>query len=115
MDHVWDGFYTGQLRLSRFPAQIETGQDYTVNMAGTPPKKMRFNLAAEQGGTKIRIPYPVAGAYTVKADGKSIDYTQWDESIGAPKKLSKTKGCGENRYVGVDNFLEFWLTPNCEI
>lgn len=22
MDHVWDGFYTGQLRLSRFPMQI---------------------------------------------------------------------------------------------
>lgn len=25
MDHVWDGFYTGQTRLSRFPAQIGTG------------------------------------------------------------------------------------------
>ena len=24
MDHVWDGFYTGQLRLSRFPGQLET-------------------------------------------------------------------------------------------
>ena len=23
MDHVWDGFYTGQTRLSRFPAMIE--------------------------------------------------------------------------------------------
>ena len=23
MDHVWDGFYTGQLRLSRFPAMVE--------------------------------------------------------------------------------------------
>jgi len=22
MDHIWDGFYTGQVRLSRFPAQI---------------------------------------------------------------------------------------------
>jgi len=22
MDHVWDGFYSGQLRLSRFPALI---------------------------------------------------------------------------------------------
>lgn len=31
MDHMWDGFYTGQKRLSRFPAQIETdGSDYTV-------------------------------------------------------------------------------------
>lgn len=23
MDHVWDGFYTGQVRLSRFPAVLE--------------------------------------------------------------------------------------------
>lgn len=30
MDHTWDGFYTGQLRLSRFPAQIYTGKHYTV-------------------------------------------------------------------------------------
>ena len=29
MDHVWDGFYTGQLRLSRFPAQIHAQGDYT--------------------------------------------------------------------------------------
>jgi len=25
MDHSWDGFYTSQKRLSRFPAQIEAG------------------------------------------------------------------------------------------
>lgn len=25
------------------------------------------------------------------------------------------KGCGENRFVGVENFLEFILTPYCEI
>ena len=37
MDHVWDGFYTGQLRLSRFPTQIETGYAYVVKMSGTPP------------------------------------------------------------------------------
>lgn len=28
MDHVWDGFYTGQVRESRFPAMVEIGQDY---------------------------------------------------------------------------------------
>ena len=30
MDHTWDGFYTGQKRLSRFPIQIETIGDYTL-------------------------------------------------------------------------------------
>jgi len=44
MDHVWDGFYTGQTRLSRFPALIETGRDYNLTLTGTPPGKMRYTL-----------------------------------------------------------------------
>lgn len=115
MDHVWDGFYTGQLRLSRFPAMIETEQDYTVNMAGTPPKKMRFTLKAETGGSIIKIPYPVAGSIAVSVDGNEIGYTPWDEDLGRAKELTKIKGCGENRFVGMENFLEFYLTPGCEV
>jgi len=42
MDHMWDGFYTGQKHLSRFPAMIEIKGDYTVEMTGTPPGKMRY-------------------------------------------------------------------------
>lgn len=94
---------------------IETEQDYTVNMAGTPPKKMRFTMQAETGGIKVKIPYPVAGAYSVSVNGKAIDYTPWDEDLGRHKALTKSKGCGENRYVGVENFLEFYLTPGCEV
>lgn len=115
MDHVWDGFYTGQLRLSRFPAQLETGKDYTVEMAGTPPKKMRYSLQADLGGVKLKIPYPVAGSYTVKANGQLRDYTTWDKDLGRHSPLQKNSGCGENRYVGVENFLEFFITPGCEI
>lgn len=63
MDHVWDGFYTGQTRLSRFPAQIETGKDYTLRMTGTPPGNMRYTVHAEMGGIKLKIPYPNAGSY----------------------------------------------------
>jgi hypothetical protein len=46
MDHVWDGFYTGQKRLSRFPSIIngEAGSVYNITFTGTPPKKMRFVL-----------------------------------------------------------------------
>lgn len=36
MDHMWDGFYTGQVRLSRFPAQILTDKSYTMTYTGTP-------------------------------------------------------------------------------
>lgn len=115
MDHVWDGFYTGQLRLSRFPGQLETGKDYTIEMAGTPPKKMRYTLQADLGGVKLKIPYPVAGSYTVKANGNLVEYTPWDSELGRHSPLKKNLGCGENRYVGVENFLEFYLTPGCEI
>ena len=44
-----------------------------------------------------------------------MEPTAWDESIGAQKRLSKTRGCGENRYVAVKNILEFFLTPGCEV
>lgn len=62
MDHIWDAFYTGQRRMARFPAQLYTDWDYTVEFSGTPPKKMRFNLDARVGAVKIKIPYPVAGS-----------------------------------------------------
>ena len=76
---------------------------------------MRINLDAVTGGTKIKIPYPVAGSVAVYVKGKKIDYTPWDEELGRNGPLTKTKGCGENRFVGIENFLEFYITPGCEI
>jgi len=76
---------------------------------------MRINLDATTGGTKIKIPYPVAGSVSVIANGKKKEYTPWDEDLGRNGPLTKTKGCGENRFVGIENFLEFYITPGCEI
>jgi hypothetical protein len=46
MDHIWDGFYTGQVRLSAFPSLIEAPKGSNsiteITMTGTPPKKMKF-------------------------------------------------------------------------
>lgn len=79
MDHSWSNFYAGQKRLSRFPSQIETGQDYTVRFTGTPAKSFRFTLdSVSDEGVKIKIPYNSAGAYTVFADGVEKSYTEWD-------------------------------------
>lgn len=75
MDHRWDGFYTGQVRLSRFPAQIETDTDYQVRFTGTPAKNLRFTLIADSGAMKIKIPYDSTGSYVVFADGTEYDYT----------------------------------------
>ena len=65
MDHMWDGFYTGQKRLSRFPVQLESLGDYTLDFTGTPANNLRFQLKADVGGIKVKIPYPNAGSYTV--------------------------------------------------
>ena len=63
MDHVWDGFYTGQIRLSRFPSIVESNQDYEVLYTGTPPAAQRFTLIADNGGSMIQIKYLNAGCY----------------------------------------------------
>ena len=99
MDHVWDGFYTGQIRASRFPGILSTDYDFTLDISGTPPKKMRFKLEADQGGVKIKIPYPVAGSVTVYADGEKQEYTPWNKELGRAEPLKNIK-CGENRFVG---------------
>merc|ERR1719350_1081172 len=84
-------------------------------MTSTPPEKMRFTLNADIGGVKIKIPYPVAGSRSVRVKGKIVDYTPWNKDLGRHGPLTKSRGCGENRYVGVENFLEFYLTAGCEI
>jgi hypothetical protein len=115
MDHIWDAFYTGQQRMARFPAAIWTDEDYTIEFSGTNPAKMRFMLDARVGASKIRIPYPVAGSIQVYANGKKKSMTPWDDTLGRNGALTKNKGCGENRFVGIENFLEFYITPGCLI
>jgi len=122
MDHIWDAFYTGQKRLARFPVALLTGQDYDLEFSGTPPNTMRFKLDARTGGTKIRIPYPVAGSFQVgkSAPGKGeytrVDNNKWsDEEKSQGSLVKKAGGCGENRFVGIKNFLEFWIEPGCDL
>jgi hypothetical protein len=77
MDHVWDGFYTGQLRQTRFPAIIDAikGGVYDITYTGTPPKKQLFELYSLDPNAEalIRIAYPSAMAYQVKKDGNYIE------------------------------------------
>ena len=68
MDHIWDGFYTGQLRMARWPAIVQTGNNYmyNVNYTGTAPQKQRFMLNADSGSVVVRIRYTKPGAYVIK-------------------------------------------------
>lgn len=64
MDHVWDGFYTGQTRLSRFPILVYApkGAVYDIVYTGTPAKKMKYTLRSQDKtlGLTVRIAYPSA-------------------------------------------------------
>lgn len=46
MDHVWDGFYSGQIRRSMFPVIVHAtdASVYDLEFTGSPAKKMRFKL-----------------------------------------------------------------------
>ena len=48
MDHTWDGFYTGQKRLSRFPILVNAADKsvYDFIFRGTPAKKLKFTLVS---------------------------------------------------------------------
>lgn len=79
---MWDGFYTGQVRLSRFPTLMESsaGSVTDITMTGTPPKKMLFRLKGGVG-TTIRIAYPGSESRGIYKDGVEIAYNSWDDSI----------------------------------
>lgn len=73
MDKCWDGFYTCQIRLSRFPALIETDDAATeIKFTGSPAQNYRFKLETESGGnTLVKIDYPNSktyGVYDVKGN-----------------------------------------------
>lgn len=106
MDHVWDGFYSGQVRESRFPAVVYApkGSVYNLTFTGSPAKKMRFELRSDSSyvGMTIRIAYPSAQARKIIKNGETVDMNQWDETLWPPGYGEvKQKYCGENRYIGV--------------
>lgn len=120
MDHQWDGFYTSMLRTSRFASILQGGNGmwYELVYKGTPPLRQKFTLRSDTVPVALRIKYPKAGVYILKdIRGNEITANAWDSSIQAPGLIKGSKGgyCGENRYVGVSNTLEFYLTKNCTI
>jgi hypothetical protein len=101
--------------MSRFPAIISGDNGvYNITMTGAPAKKMMFTYLAgnKSGGMTIRIAYPGAVSRSITKDGKVIEFNAWDEALHMYGPITQSF-CGENRYVGVKNILEFYLTSNC--
>lgn len=91
---------------------------YELIYKSTPPLRQRFNLKSDDVPVVIRIKYPKAGVYIVKdLNGKEIVANPWDNNIKQPMQIRGFRGgyCGENRYIGVVNILEFYLNKGCSI
>ena len=73
MDHGWDGSYSSQKRLQRFPIMVEAGKDYTVDTTGTPTDKLKFALRSDvSAGIKVRVLFDNVGTKTVRANGNVV-------------------------------------------
>lgn len=57
----------------------------------------------------IRIAYPDAESKQVLINGKRVDMNEWNEGLRNYGRIRR-KFCGENRFIGVKNILEFYLT-----
>ena len=89
-----------------------------MTYTGTPPQNMRYWLNSEAGtkGITIKVPYPNAGCYSVKVNNAIIELNGIDQTTSKPFLIDPvTATCGKNRYVGVENYLEFFITPGCTI
>ena len=62
----------------------------------------------------IRVLYDNVGKKTVKANGQVIQPQLFDDETRQPKELDRLV-CGENRLMTLTNYLEFFITPGCEI
>ena len=100
-----------------FPALVSADKDYSIEFTGTSFNKMAYTLKAKEGQSmKVRILKQHAGSYQVKANGRVIEPNTFDENFGTQAALTRVKGCGENRQiVGSDSYIEFILTPLCEV
>ena len=96
---------------------MDISRNYTIEYTGTPPQKQKFSLYSDSShkGTLLKIRYPDAGAYKIYNEMQElVNPTDWDyttETWAVPTG----KECGESRYVGVENFLEFWIEPGCTV
>jgi hypothetical protein len=60
------------------------------------------------------IDYPKAGAYSISANNAKIAPIAWNNAIGNYSEIKRDK-CGEHRFFGVTNVLEFYIEPDCTI
>jgi hypothetical protein len=67
----------------------------------------------------VRIRYTKPGAYIITdSKGNLIKANEWDNSLKQPGLIKGDRFggfCGENRYTGVVNILEFYIKKGCNL
>ena len=137
MEHTCDGIYPGLFRLSRFLALVGLADGgngssnanenssanmngntvgYDVMFTGTVPEKMGFKLQAASGaretGIVIQVRYNKKQTYAIKntVEDELVEALTFDEGAGQIPLLPQTKKCGENRFLPLENTLQFYIT-----
>lgn len=90
--------------------------EYHITYTGVPPEKQKIALHAYQpSGFKVRMYYAAGDTvYSVFMDDNlkaPVSPTEFDDSIQGYPPLKPQ--CGENVYMSLENYLEFYLTPGC--
>eukprot|EP00361_Fabrea_salina_P003869 CAMPEP_0202427040 /NCGR_PEP_ID=MMETSP1345-20130828/1320_1 /ASSEMBLY_ACC=CAM_ASM_000843 /TAXON_ID=342563 /ORGANISM="Fabrea Fabrea salina" /LENGTH=3382 /DNA_ID=CAMNT_0049037631 /DNA_START=76 /DNA_END=10221 /DNA_ORIENTATION=+ len=116
MDHVWDRFYTGQKRLSRFPSLVYTNVIYNITSTGTLPGKMQFRLQGNQGIDKsviLTLNYNEPKSVQITSNGKRILPIQYQ--VGENPVCSFSDPHGTNRWFHEDAKLQFVMRGDSEL
>jgi len=76
--------------------------------------RFMFNSNNKSAGMTLRIAYPGAESRSITINDKVIEPNIWNETSHMYGPI-KQDFCGENRYIGVKNILEFYLHDGCTL
>jgi hypothetical protein len=121
MDHCWDGHYTCQKRLSRFPSIAVMDSKHEIYYSGTPPGKSRYTLEGANDGEYMitKIDYSksiIFHVYSIDSAGTKtlVESNRYNKTLGKPAPLDVTT-CGANRYEQANFIYEFVLRYGCTV
>jgi len=117
MDHCWDGHYTCQKRLSRFPGLVETNKKYELYFTGTQPMSTRYTLEGGEEGVDwlhVIIDFSQSRIFHIYVDGDMVETNSFDRTLKKQKPLTYSK-CGENRFTKLTYVYEFYLPTSCTV
>lgn len=111
-DHTWDGFYTGHIRWSRFPAIVWSGQYYNITSAGTLPGVLKFHLQATQGNNQpiiVSIYYQNPSLVQLLDSNGNVIQPITYQSNGSIAECQFSDPHGTNRWYDKSNIIQFVL------